>query len=263
MIAPQDTDDVHGTVCPKQPWVMLTFSDDEALVPGAALPPGLRFHLSRCASCRAVAEKLSGVTTALDGAASESPPDDLVGQAAAQARSVLRDGARLSGRVHIEDEPPVVERLKEGPFGLPSRSVSAWIAMAACIGLVFVLAAGWRFGFGSGRHEQRSGIFDVEHPVSSGRWNLVNSGRDRDVDGAPVDADQSRTANNDSVDDSADSSVEYVLLRDEAQSAQHARKAVNPPPVWNPRNGFMAPPPTHLLDKTEPTVSTVNSTKDR
>lgn len=96
--------------CPKRVWVMLTLSDDEALQEGESLPQGLQFHLSRCESCRAVAEHLQAVSASLRGASVLEPPDGLAARADAQVREALQEGARLTGRVAIPDEPEPVRQ---------------------------------------------------------------------------------------------------------------------------------------------------------
>lgn len=98
----------NDTGCPKRVWVMTTLSDDEAPDSIEKLPPGLRFHLSRCAPCRALAERLLAVSGTLRSLSAVEPDSELRERADAQARSALREGARLTGRVSIPDEPEVL-----------------------------------------------------------------------------------------------------------------------------------------------------------
>jgi hypothetical protein len=102
MMSAQNHDDA---VCPKRLWVMLTLSDDEALEAGEGLPRGLQFHLSRCPSCRALADRLLAVSGTLRSLGDLEPSDDLRARANSQAIKALDEGARLTGRVSIPDEP--------------------------------------------------------------------------------------------------------------------------------------------------------------
>ncbi len=99
-----------GASCPKRIWVMMTLSDDEALPEDGTLPQGLRFHLSRCESCRAVADRLLAVSGTLGSLSSMDPGDDLAERADTQALGALREGAKLTGRVSIPDEPEPTHR---------------------------------------------------------------------------------------------------------------------------------------------------------
>ncbi len=90
--------------CPKRLWVMLTLSDDEALPDSGRLPQGLQFHLSRCPSCRTLAEQLTAVSTGLRDLAQREPGKEVAVAANRQLRQAMRDGAKLTGRVAIVDE---------------------------------------------------------------------------------------------------------------------------------------------------------------
>lgn len=125
--------------CPKRVWVMLTLSDDEALEEGESLPPGLRFHLSRCESCRKVAEHLQAASAKLRDLVGLQPPDDLGVRADAQLRRALRAGAELTGRVVIpEDQTP--QTPSPGPA---SRIRVIRYAAAAAVFIGFGLAGVW------------------------------------------------------------------------------------------------------------------------
>ena len=104
------SDDPNGTneqSCPKRLWVLLTLSDDELMASGSKMPRGLEFHLSRCESCRVVADRLLHTSNALETLGPKDASPDLLEAARAQAINALRDGARLTGRVEIPDEPAV------------------------------------------------------------------------------------------------------------------------------------------------------------
>lgn len=96
--------------CPKRIWVMMMLSDDEALPEDGTLPQGLRFHLSRCESCRTLADRLLAVSGTLRSLSSMNPGDDLAERADSQALGALREGAKLTGRVSIPDEPEPARR---------------------------------------------------------------------------------------------------------------------------------------------------------
>ena len=91
------TEDQAG--CPKRLWVMLTLSDDELVVEEESLPKGLRFHLSRCSSCRALADRLMAVSTGLRDLAQLEPAEEVAIAANGQLRQALQEGATLTGDV--------------------------------------------------------------------------------------------------------------------------------------------------------------------
>lgn len=96
------TEDQTG--CPKRLWVMLTLSDDELIADEESLPKGLRFHLSRCSSCQALADRLMAVSSRLRDLAQLEPAEEVVIAANGQLQQALHDGARLTGRVKVSDE---------------------------------------------------------------------------------------------------------------------------------------------------------------
>jgi hypothetical protein len=106
--------ETNASACPKRPWVLLTLSDDEALGEDGAIPPGLQFHLSRCAECRALAERLLSVSSDLHALADRQPGQSLAEAANSRALDALASGAELTGRVEIPDEP---EPVRGAPFG--------------------------------------------------------------------------------------------------------------------------------------------------
>ncbi len=117
--------------CPKRLWVMMTLSDDEALAEDGTLPRGLQFHLSRCASCRALADQLLGVSTALRCLSASKPDVNLADRADAQALTALREGAKLTGRVSIPDEPEPIPTA-------PARGGWSRLAQYAAAAAVFI-----------------------------------------------------------------------------------------------------------------------------
>jgi len=111
---------------------MTVLSDDESLGTDQALPPGLEFHLSRCADCRTLADELLAVRSGLAALTSAEPPDELLVRANAHAEAALASGATLTGRVELRDD---------GANPLHSDVRRAWrrwvapIAVAATIAL--------------------------------------------------------------------------------------------------------------------------------
>ncbi|MGD2111087.1 MAG: hypothetical protein PVI86_17050 [Phycisphaerae bacterium] len=151
--------------CPKRLWVMLTLSDDEAVEQDGSLPQGLKFHLSRCPSCRAVADRLNAVTESLGEIAEQEPTPDLQQRADARATTALAEGATPTGRVTIADEP---ERLR-ALAGTGRRFL--WVRYAA-----YVAAAAAVFGIGlyylstfAGRDGRRL----AEHPKTQSEPETV------------------------------------------------------------------------------------------
>jgi hypothetical protein len=114
--------------CPKRVWVLQALSDDEAHA-GGDLPQGLRFHLGRCPSCRELSERLTSTTTALAGlAAASAPTADFSAAARARVLDALQQGAPLTGRVTIVDEPMAEP---------PARHWRVYATMAAAAALAF------------------------------------------------------------------------------------------------------------------------------
>jgi|GEM_PF-1689259 len=93
--------DQAESVCPKRSWVMSTLTDDERIDKGETLPPALRFHLSRCDSCRALSDRVRTVASALAKVAEAEPPDHLLALAQARTRASIDRGAVLTGRVDV------------------------------------------------------------------------------------------------------------------------------------------------------------------
>lgn len=93
--------DQAESVCTKRSWVMSTLTDDERIDQEEELPQALRFHLSRCDSCRALADHVQSVTAALAQVAEAEPPDHLLALAQARTRASIDSGAVLTGRVDV------------------------------------------------------------------------------------------------------------------------------------------------------------------
>lgn len=122
--------------CPKRLWVMTTLSDDEIVGPGGPLPQGLEFHVSRCPSCRALAQELRSVGASLGSAGEQEPPESLLRRAQRQTETALKDGARMTGRVDVGNDGAEV-------LGSP---IPAWwqrrttpLAAAAIVGIAIGL----------------------------------------------------------------------------------------------------------------------------
>lgn len=126
------SDRAEGT-CPKQPWVMSTLADDEPSTAEGEFSYAMRFHLARCESCRALADRLSDAVSALGELGKADPPADLRERAERQAMAAIEAGAELTGRVDIPD----LEELDEIPTGQRWWWRSARYAVAATILLAF------------------------------------------------------------------------------------------------------------------------------
>jgi len=149
--------------CPKRVWVMTVLSDDESLGTDQALPPGLEFHLSRCADCRRLADELLAVRSELAALTSAEPPDELFVRANAQATGALASGATLTGRVEPRDDGVDLLRAE------PRRAWRRWVApiavaatIALAVGIVSVVR-GLRDGGSAGPGNM------VEAPVAAPR----------------------------------------------------------------------------------------------
>lgn len=143
--------------CPKKLWVLLTLSDDELMREDGVLPPGLQFHLSRCESCRALAEHLVSASGMLRTLSDLEPPADLAEAANSQALTALSNGAELTGRVDIPDEPEPAP-IQRIPFWW--RRFGRYVAAAA----VFI-AVGL---FGLSSYVDRTGDIPVDNRPSAG-----------------------------------------------------------------------------------------------
>ena len=125
--------------CPKQGWVLKQLTDDEAMDGFDDLPRGLHFHLNRCPSCQALADRLMVVAGGLSVLGTAEPPATLEERADAQALQALKSGGGLTGRVVIEDEAEAE----------PASPLTIWwnrtgrLATAACILFALTFYAVW------------------------------------------------------------------------------------------------------------------------
>ncbi len=117
--------------CPKRVWVLQALSDDDAQ--GVELPQGLRFHLGRCAECRELADRLGAASASIASlAALAAPSADFAATARARVVSALENGAVLTGRVTIPDEPPAAA---------PQRTWRLYTALAAAAAVALAATA--------------------------------------------------------------------------------------------------------------------------
>lgn len=118
--------------CPKRRWVMSTLADDEAMNLDGSIPQGLGFHLSRCKSCKVLADQVQSVVGLLRGLSEAEPGERLIYRANQQTEAALAAGAPLTGRVVI---PEAVD-LTLSPGAASRRFPIARFAAAAVIVLV-------------------------------------------------------------------------------------------------------------------------------
>ena len=148
------TEDQTG--CPKRLWVMLTLSDDELVVDEESLPKGLRFHLSRCSSCRALADRLMAVSTGLRDLAQLEPAEEVAIAANGQLRQALQEGATLTGRVEIADELDLLRKGTDRGNQRVHRSGPGWYGGAVAAAAVVVAITFWGV-WGVANHEGSNG----------------------------------------------------------------------------------------------------------
>jgi|GEM_PF-5005025 len=82
-------------ICPKRVWTLSVLSEENPLGDKTALPRGLMFHLSRCPSCRELADRLLAVNGGLAALASQQPEEALVDRANARALAAIEAGVGL------------------------------------------------------------------------------------------------------------------------------------------------------------------------
>jgi hypothetical protein len=124
--------------CPKRLWVMTALSDDESQESGEELSRGLRFHLSRCPSCRELAEGIFRVSHGLAQLSALEPTKILRETADQRTRQVLRSGGRLTGRVAIPDEDEPLKQSRLEGFWRMNRRYAAAAAILILAGLAGV-----------------------------------------------------------------------------------------------------------------------------
>ncbi len=122
--------DHPGANCPKREWVMTTLADDEVTAPDGTLPRGLEFHIARCDSCRALADRLQAVSNSLASLSALEPVDGLVKAAQDQTRRALAEGAKLTGRVTIPDE---TEPVTGAAISVPWVRLTRYAAAASVV----------------------------------------------------------------------------------------------------------------------------------
>lgn len=182
---------------------MMAFSDDEVDVCTAELAPGLRLHLAKCASCRALADRLSKSRSDLASLAVIEPSAAFVDvareQAMASARRAAHGVLHRKGDIHHamtipQDGDEEAWTPPSGPFArlaewLPvlqggARARSA-IAAALLLGVIGVWS--WsRFLGDSPRDDSpssasRVGAWIVDGNQVTGRRTSPDSTRDRET----------------------------------------------------------------------------------
>jgi len=146
--------------CAKRNWVMAELTENDGPASLGALPPGVRFHLSRCPSCRELADRITHVSHALAAWAATDTDDEMLAKAVRRTKGALRDGARLTGRVKLDDEFET-DSSEEFPVRrwAPSLRLGRLVALAATI----VMAASvWLF---------RASTSEEGRPLSAGAPN--------------------------------------------------------------------------------------------
>lgn len=131
--------------CPKRGWTLGVLTDEDLRVESAGLPQGLRFHLSRCPECAALANSMGEVERTLTSMAGSELPADLLERANAAARSASAIAA-LNGSTL---DPVLADDLEDLLIARASlrRDWRAWLspagaALAASIALLFGIALG-------------------------------------------------------------------------------------------------------------------------
>lgn len=119
--------------CPKRAWTLSVLSDESPLDEQGALPQGLEFHLSRCPSCRALADRVLAVTAALaDWSQSPEPHADFVARANDRVLKALGAGVAPEGHAEWPDDllvAGVADRARRWRVGMRYAAVAAVMAM--------------------------------------------------------------------------------------------------------------------------------------
>lgn len=141
--------------CSKRVWVLQTLSDDETQSPGEDLPAGLRFHLNRCPSCRAIAAQVARTTTTLAQAGHAAMlPASLAQKANDRLTVALHEGAKTTGREDIAAGLDYTDRhaaaaAPEHEADQPMLSLKRWLTTpwqsAAAAVIVLAAIAAWQF----------------------------------------------------------------------------------------------------------------------
>ncbi|MFQ5461758.1 MAG: hypothetical protein ACE5E5_03930 [Phycisphaerae bacterium] len=143
--------------CPKQPWVMATFADDERLLAKGAIPSGLVVHLRQCPSCRAVADKLQRATSQLQRLATLGVPETLQHQGDLRVTQAIREGGRLTRRYETPDLEESACSHRHWPL-----STLRWPLAAAAVLMVGVGVASW---FSAADENARPTAITANEPV--------------------------------------------------------------------------------------------------
>lgn len=126
-------------ICPKRAWVMDAIAEETTS--GGTVnenqSQALRFHLSRCDSCRRLVKEIEGVGASLTSLFSSEPPSGLEQSAIERTMEALWDGARLTGRVKFDEaEEP------SAPYSISRTTARVRrYAQAAMIGIALIGAA--------------------------------------------------------------------------------------------------------------------------
>lgn len=126
------TDNWAESACPKQPWIMSALADDEQSTVEGELSYAMRFHLARCESCRALADRLLDAAGALRDLGKTDPPTDLFERAGRQAMAAIEAGAELTGRVDVPDV--------EEPDEIPTAQRWWWRSVRYAVAATILLA---------------------------------------------------------------------------------------------------------------------------
>ena len=188
--------------CPRRIWVMMAFSDDEVGISTAEPAPGLRLHLAKCVSCRALADRLSKTRSELASLATGEPSAMLVdvaqSQALASARRVVQGIHLPEGDFDLSMTTPDDNDEAWSPSSGPFARLATWLplfqsgagvrsAIAATLLIGVVGVWSWsRFLGDSSRDDSpssasRVGAWIVDWNQATGRRTTPDSTSDRET----------------------------------------------------------------------------------
>ncbi len=159
---------MDALICPKRSWVMTALAEVDAPVGESDIPKTIRYHLSRCDACSQSVKVLLAVSSSLAELGDLEPETALADRADHRVLAALSDGARMTGRVDIPDEPDVATT---GSAAVPWRRY----AVAASIVLALGAYAFVSFQLGQDGPIERStvnqctGITDEPAPQPAGQ----------------------------------------------------------------------------------------------
>lgn len=230
------------SACPKRTWVMTTLSDDEACPDSQSVSAVLRLHLSQCSSCRELADQLTEISSDLRELADLEPTATLFAQADRQAHQALSDGARLTGRVDIPDEPLVK---------LTARPIRPWWTYGRFAAAAVILLAVVGYSWFSNAPKPAPNISIVDHIVD-GTVRRANKPAPEKASPEPEDAlvDSAVPENN----ESAAPVICYHRTYQEAAKCEKTNVVhrIRPMGRRQPRRPGLAPLPregTNAIDK--------------